>query len=122
MVTQFEEGIVRIFDVSIEGAETFGKVTQITDVTTIVQPVLMRVAPFTSRVQNVIDSARVHTCRVVGYVRSDSEGFPSLGIKVEPNVIIDLPSGPGYHKYQELMVISQLDGRNPLGPTHPTKP
>jgi hypothetical protein len=68
----------------------------------------MPVVPYTPEAQVVIEAARARRCRVVGYVRCDSSGVPQLGVALPHGVDIDLPAGPKYRQYQQLVVIAAL--------------
>jgi hypothetical protein len=104
---RLEEGVVRLFDLTIEDGGSTGKVVEVVDHALASPTLVMRVVPFTPDAELVIDAARRRRCRVLGYVRSDSEGVPRLGIPLPDDVILDLPAGPTYQQYQELVVIAE---------------
>jgi hypothetical protein len=116
--SRLEEGVVRLFDLTIQDTGNTGTVTEVAERASPRPPLVMRVVPFTPDADAVIDAARARRCRVVGYVRSDSEGIPRLGIPLPDNVIVDLPAGPPYQHYHELVVIAELRETPASNPPH----
>lgn len=105
---RLEEGVVGLFDLSLSTADELGKVWPVNPSTPAVEPLTMMVVPFTPDLQAVIDGARSSRRRVVGYVRCDSSGVPRLGVVLPEDVDINLPAGPGYRQYQQLVVLAAM--------------
>ena len=105
---RLEEGVVRLFDVSLSAADDTGQVWPVDPPTPSVEPLTMMVVPFTPDVQAVIDGARTGRRRVVGYVRCDSSGVPRVGVVLPEEVDVNLPAGPGYRQYQQLVVLAAM--------------